>query len=98
MEDPEKELSRFAAAMRELVDTKAWRTYCEIIEQQIRTRETIILDNPAGNAPSGETPMDMLLRLEQIKGARLGLRLALDSPSRIIEDAKAAAPSEENDE
>lgn len=82
----DRELLRLNAAMKDLIGTKMWETYTKIIESQIATREAIILDNPASLASD---PMVRLLEIEQIKGARLGLKLALSTPQQIIDDTKA---------
>jgi len=89
--EEERELLRQAKAMREIIDTKAWQIYAVIIESQIKTRESIIMDS----APGVVEP----LALEHIKGARLGLRLALDTVKQIIADvADLTAQESDSDE
>ena len=84
--EEERELLRQAAAMRDLIDTKPWNVYKSVLESQIKTREQILLDEPASG---GASPMERLLQLEQVKGARLGLKLALETVDLIIADSKA---------
>lgn len=97
-EEAERELRKYSAQMQELIELPVWRTFVSIIESQIATREHIILNNPAGAASDGITPLDRLLQIEQIKGARLGLKLALSTPQDIIDSAKALNPSNEDEE
>lgn len=81
--EEERELLRQARAMKELIDTKPWQIYSQIIESQIKTRENILMDSPPGTVSE--------LQAEHIKGARLGLRLALETVRLIITDATDVA-------
>lgn len=85
----ERELLRQAKEMSDIYESKAWKVYTSILESQIKTREDLILNSPAGTFTEGE--------LEQIKGARLGLRLALDNLKTIIDSAKEIVASHQSD-
>lgn len=87
--ETERELLRQAKEMRDLYESRPWKVYASIIESQIKTREELILNSPAGTMSEGE--------LEQIKGARLGLKLALDNLSAIIETGSAIVASHQGD-
>jgi hypothetical protein len=78
--EDERELLRQAKEMKDIFESKAWRTYAAIVDSQIKTRENILLDSEPGKLSE--------LQVEHIKGARLGLKLALDTITLIIEDAK----------
>jgi 3-dehydroquinate synthase class II len=78
--DEERELLQQARLMKDIFGSKAWAVYSSILESQIKAREAILLDSEPGQLSE--------LKAEQIKGARLGLRLALDTVTLIIEDAK----------
>lgn len=88
--EAERELLRQAKAMREIFDSKAWNVYSALLESQIQTRADLILNSPAGSMSEAET--------ERIKGARLGLMLALDNVKTIIGAAKEIVASHQGDE
>lgn len=83
----ERRVLRLRRAMEDLIASPAWKEYEAIIQSQVATREHTILNEPA--AGSGPTdPLGRLLGLETIKGALIGLKLALSTPHTIIAEAK----------
>ena len=78
--EAEREILRQARDMSDLYGSKAWKAYASLLESQIATREALIMDS----APGTHTELE----LERIKGARLGLRLALDNLKTIMDVAK----------
>lgn len=79
----ERELLRDAQVMGELVALPQWKRFVEIIESQMKTREEILINLPLTSDGAGV----QLAGLAQVKGARLGLKLAIDTPQQIISDA-----------
>ena len=83
----ERRVLRLRRAMEDLTASPAWREYEAILKAQISVRENTILNEPA--ASNGPTdPLGRLLQLETIKGALIGLKLALSTPQTIIAEAK----------
>ena len=95
----QKSVKTLARLMGEMMATEGWKEYIKIIEEQIKTRELILL------TPSHELPQqvgfDYVARAasqECIKGALIGLKLARDMPSAIIADAKDSATPQPKEE
>lgn len=87
----EIELLKAARELSALLSTDGWKTLRGIIERQIATRQAIV-DRPFhdikhldGVALDG---MTRLAAFEHLKGAILGLRLALDTPQTIVREAE----------
>lgn len=83
----ERRVLRLRRAMEDLTASPAWKEYEAILQSQIKVRENAILNEPAaGQGPTD--PLGRLLGLETIKGALIGLKLALSTPQTIIAEAK----------
>lgn len=88
-EPEEKEILRWATAMKDLLGTEGWKTFEEIVKRQIDTRQMLLVTPLSASVPAF-AGMDFTTRaahLETIKGAIIGLRLALDTPPAIIKQA-----------
>ena len=82
----EKAILRLARAFREMEATEWWKEYEKIVRAQIDTRETL-LRLPLSETNEAFKGMDFMTRAasqETIKGAVIGLRLALSIPSLTI--------------
>lgn len=85
-DEEERRLLKMKRAMEEIHGTEGWKVFTTLIEAQIREREKIVLQQ---EIEAGIEPIVMLLRLERVKGAIMGLKLALDNPRLIIEQGQA---------
>lgn len=82
----EKAILRLAESFREMEGTAWWKEYEKIIRAQIEIREAL-LRIPLSEANEAFKGMDFVTRAasqEIIKGAIIGLRLALSIPSLTI--------------
>lgn len=89
MTKDETELLRQARVMRELLRLEGWKEYVKVLDLQIAARERLIAV-PLSEMEGGSFE-DKALRLELIKGALIGLRLARDTVSMIIDHANEIA-------
>lgn len=81
-----------ARLIKEMTETPGWPEFKKILEAQIATRLGII-SMPFHSLPenSGYVGMDLAAKaaaLESVKGAVIGLRLAITLPDSIIESSK----------
>src|SRR5262245_20600745 len=81
-----------ARLLKEMVETQGWTEFKKILEAHIATRLSII-STPFHSLPdnSGYQGMDLAAKaaaVESVKGAVIGLRLALTLPESTIEAAK----------
>lgn len=93
----ERRVLRLRRAMEDLTSSAAWKEYESIIKSQIAVREHTILNEPASNG-SPTDPLGRLLGLETIKGALIGLKLALSTPQTIIAEAKEIIAARNSDD
>lgn len=85
----EKQILRLSKNMQDLVATEGWREYEKVIKLQIADRERLVTVPLSSAIPAFEG-MDFTTRaahVEVVKGALIGLRLALDLPSATIKHA-----------
>lgn len=88
--DEERHVLRLSANFKEMVSTDWWKEYERIIRAQIADRESVLL-LPISEQHPKFMGMDFTTRaasLETIKGAIIGLRLALSIPSATITHAQ----------
>lgn len=87
----EKQVMRAARAFEDMVSTDGWKHFVSTLEAQIAERMQII-QTPLHALPGPQfANMDMMGRataLESVKGAVIGLRLALSLPSATMNHAK----------
>jgi len=81
-----------ARLIKEMTETQGWQEFKKILEAQIAMRTSILM-SPFHSLPdgSGYQGMDLAAKaaaLESVKGAVIGLRLALSLPDSIIESSK----------
>lgn len=81
-----------ARLIKEMAETEGWKEFQKILEAQVATRLSIIV-SPFHSLPdnSGYQGMDLAAKaaaIESVKGAVIGLRLAINLPASIIESAK----------
>lgn len=91
----ERSILRIAKLFEEMVATEAWKEYRKILESQVSERERLAL------MPLAEMQGDFYGRaahMECIKGAIIGLRLALSIPASTIDHAKDILREEKSDE
>lgn len=86
----EREILRFARFAKEVVDSEFWKVYERTLLAQIAQREQVLL-TPLTDIPlqPGEV-WDFntrVMKSELIKGAVIGLRLALSIPKATIDHA-----------
>lgn len=111
----EREILRLAKFAKDMIETDWWKSYRKIIETQIATREAILLTPLTDIAPkqlqmlgdsglpvSMEAPWDFetrVMKSELLKGAVIGLKLALSIPQATIDHSAAilAEHSEKTD-
>lgn len=99
----ETHVLRLARHFRDMVETEWWREFEKLVQMQIAMRERVLL-TPLGDQNPAFDGLDFTSRavkMEAIKGAIIGLRLALSIPSDTINhaaDIRAEhSPVEEND-
>lgn len=99
--EEERQVLRQAQAMKELMEHPKWKVFQLLLQTHIAARQRI-LNAPVSSQPQAFRSLDAaskMVELECVKGAIIGLQLALDLPSAILEDAKRIirenAPSEE---
>ena len=81
-----------ARLVKEMAETEGWKEFVKILEAHIATRMAVIV-SPFHSLPdnSGYQGMDLGAKaaaIESVKGAVIGLRLAINLPASIIESAK----------
>src|SRR5512139_796103 len=91
MASPEEvQILKQARVIKEMEATEGWRTFAAVLQAQIDTRMKII-ERPFHDMPHEQFPgMDLAAKaaaVESIKGAVIGLRLALSLPASIIQSA-----------
>lgn len=91
MASPEEvQILKQARLIKDMEATEGWKVYKEILSSQIETRLRII-ERPFHDMPHEQFPgMDLAAKaaaVESIKGAVIGLRLALSLPASIIQSA-----------
>lgn len=87
--EEERYVLRLANEFREMEATSWWKEFKRIVEVQISTRERLVMLPLSERNPAFEG-MDFTTRaasLETIKGAIIGLRLALSIPAETISHA-----------
>ena len=85
-DEEERRLLKMKRSIEDIYNTEGWKAYAALLEAQINERAKIVLQQDLEG--TGE-PLVMLLRLERVKGAIMGLKLALDNPRLIIEQGQA---------
>lgn len=82
---------RLARHFKDMGETEWWREYAKVLQAQIVEREKLLL-TPLGDQHPAFEGLDFTTRavkLEAIKGAIIGLRLALSIPSDTMSHADA---------
>lgn len=96
-----KEEVTLARDMSELIEVKGWPSYEKLLKAQIELREQM-LSTPLSQLNSPEFQgldfQSKLVTLETIKGAIIGLRLALSLPRSIIDTAKDVTSSQNEEQ
>lgn len=91
MASPEEvQILKQARVIKEMEATEGWRAFADVLKAQVETRLRII-ERPLHDLPHEQFPgMDLAAKaaaIESIKGAVIGLRLALSLPQSIIQSA-----------
>lgn len=92
-------LLKQARELEEMMNTPGWKTYVGIISEQLQVRQNLMV-LPGSSLPesNGWDGMTRYGALEHVKGAYMGLRLALSTPQTIVNEAKElrdkASPNE----
>lgn len=91
MVSPEEvQILKQARLVKEMIETEGWKALCEVLRAQILTRE-LLIRRPLHDLPHEQFPgMDLASKaaaVEAIKGAVIGLNLALSLPESIINSA-----------
>lgn len=107
----EADLLRLGNALDELVNSKGWLALKELLDAQIETRKKVVLTpfhdlnmptfmNEAGMpvASKATDAESRILAVESIKGAIIGLSIAMSLPHDIINDAKEIRAKRESKE
>jgi len=92
-DEEDRRLLKMKRAMDDFYGTPGWKVFAELVEAQIKEREKIVLQQ---DIEGGMEPIVMLLRLERVKGAIMGLKLALENPRLIIEQGQAILTAHRN--
>lgn len=86
----EKQVLRLAEHFRSMVETEWWKEYRKVLDEQIRQRELLVSLPLSDKSPAFEG-LDFMTRaskIETLKGAIIGLRLALSIPDLTIGHSK----------
>ena len=86
----EVQVLRQARILREFIESEGWREYEKILKAQIETRQLVITTPLSERLPAFEG-MDFTTRavaVEVVKGALIGLNLALSIPQSTIAHGK----------
>lgn len=76
------ELRERRASLKAMTQTLGWGVLTELVGEQVRLRETIILTEESGG-------LDDLLVGVRMKGERLGMKLVVGLPEAMIESLEA---------
>jgi hypothetical protein len=97
----EIQILKQARLFRDMVATEAWLEYVKVLEAQIAAREEV-LHIPLHSLPPHFVPPSTDLSskaaaIESVKGAIIGLRTALNTPTATIESAREIAKTSKDD-
>lgn len=102
MPSPEEiQVLKQARVFRDMVLSEGWKEYVKILEAQIMTREEVIHCPLHSLPPHFVNPSTDLASkaaaVESVKGAVIGLRTAIYTPTATIESAKEIASRSKDD-
>lgn len=81
------DIRRLAKVMSDLKETKGWQEYSKLVGRMVRVREALVF-SPIDSIPTNHQDLTAkMVALESIKGAVIGLRLAIDLPDSIMQHA-----------
>jgi hypothetical protein len=93
------DVKRLAHQLTDMMETRGWVEYVKIVQSQIHEREKLVLgplhDVTLNNTPAANL-QEKMIALESLKGAIIGLRLAIDTPQSIIQHARDIMREEGN--
>lgn len=83
----EEDMRRLAARMKDLVENKYWQDYKQVVQRMISVREELTQAPLITVLPEYADLQSKMIALESVKGAIIGLKLALTFPESIIQHA-----------
>lgn len=87
--DTRKEILQRAKRIEEsgLLEHPGWKLYEELLKEQLDVR-VAVMQQPLHDILPGKPMDERAMQMESVKGAFIGLRLALSLPRTIIESAE----------